>query len=114
MTVSANAIVWWVTLVALVVVLALIAMQVARAIREVKRLKDRVSAYADLPVFKALERAERDAERLERAVGNVAPLLERAEVALATIRRGPVPPELVPAAKRVVAEIVALRHFASR
>ena len=114
MTVSANAIVWWVTLVALVVVLALTAVQVTRAIRELTRLKDRVSAYADLPVFKALERAETDAQRLERAVGNVAPLLERAEVALATIRRGPVPPELLPAAKRVVAEIVALRHFASR
>ena len=114
MTVSANAIVWWVTLVALVVVLVLIGMQVARAIRELTRLKDRVSAYAELPLFKALERAEADAGRLERAIGNVAPLLERAETAVATIRRGPVPPELVPAAKRVIAEIIALRHFASR
>jgi hypothetical protein len=113
-TVSANAIVWWVTLIALVVVLALAGAQVARALRELNRIKGRIAAYAELPLFKALERAEADSQRLERALASVAPLLERAQAALEVIRRGPVPPELVPAAKGVVAELVALRRFASR
>jgi hypothetical protein len=113
-TVSANAIVWWAALVAVVVVLALAGMQVARALRELKRIKTRVAGYAELPVFTALTRAEGDAQRLAGAIENVAPLIERAQAALAVIRRGPVPPELIAAAQRLRAEIAALRTFASR
>jgi hypothetical protein len=110
--VSANAIVWWATLVAMVVVLALAGAQAARALREVKRIKTRVEGYGDLPVLKALANVEADMLRLESAVGGVAPLVERVHAAVALIRRGPVPPELIAAAKRLVAEIAALRSFA--
>ena len=111
---SAHAIVWWATLIALVAVLALTGAQVARAWRELKRLKERVAGYAELPVMTALENAETGMHRLERAADNVAPLIDRAHAALAVIRRGPVPPELIAAVQRIRAEIVALRTFASR
>ena len=111
---SANAIVWWATLVAVIAVLALAGVQAARALREVNRLKSRVAGYAELPVVKALEHVEADMRRLEGAVGGVAPLVERAEAAIAVIRRGPVPAELIAAARGLRAEIVALRTFASR
>jgi len=111
---SANAIVSWAFVVAVVVVLALAGAQAMRALREVNRLKTRVAAYAELPLFAALERAETDAQRLGTAVEAVAPLLARAEAAVAIIRRGPVPPELVTAAKRLFAEVRGLRSFASR
>ena len=108
---SVNAIIWWASLVAVVVVLALAAAQLARALRELNRLKARVAGYSELPVVKALERAEGDAQRLEVALEHVAPLIARAQAALAIIRRGPVPPELITAAKRLGAEVSALRRF---
>jgi len=112
--VSANAIVWWATLVAMIAVLALAGAQVARALREFNRAKARVAAFGDLPVMKALENVDADMQRIDGATGNVAPLVERAQAALAVIRRGPIPPELIAAAQRLRAEIVALRTFASR
>jgi hypothetical protein len=112
--VSANAIVWWATLIALVLVLALTGVQVARALRELNRVKARVAGYGDLPVMKALARVESDMQRLQGAGDNVAPYIERAQTAIAVIRRGPIPPELIAAAKRLRTEIVALRTFASR
>jgi hypothetical protein len=108
---SVNAIIWWSSLVAVLAVLALAGAQLARALRELNRLKARVAGYGELPVFKAVARAEADAQRLEGAVADVAPLIARAQAALAVIRRGPVPPELVTAAKRLGAEITALRRF---
>ena len=114
MTVSANAIVWWASFAALVLVLALAALQLSRAMRELKRVKARVAGYAELPVLKSLERAEGDAERLTVALEQVAALLERAHAAIAVIQRGPLPPEVVPAAKRLGAEIAALRAAVSR
>ncbi|HWT07244.1 MAG TPA: hypothetical protein VN224_15875, partial [Xanthomonadales bacterium] len=65
---SANSIVWWATLVAVVAVLALAGVQAARALRELNRLKMRVAGYADLPVMKALANAEADVQRIEGAV----------------------------------------------
>jgi hypothetical protein len=112
--VSANAIVWWATLVAVVVVLALAGVQAARAMRELKRAKARVAGYEELPMMKALAKVEADVARLEGAVGGVTPLVARAEAAITVIRRGPVPPELIAAAQRLRAEILALRTFASR
>jgi hypothetical protein len=110
--VSANAIVWWASLLAVVVVLALAGAQLARALRELTRLKARVAGYGELPIFSALERAEADAQRLTGAAEQIAPLMARAQVALAVIKRGPIPPELITAAKRVAAEIAALRNVA--
>jgi hypothetical protein len=111
---SANAIVWWATLVAVVAVIALAGAQAARALRELNRCKARVAGYGELPVVKALENVEVDVQRIESAVSGVAPLVERAEAAIAVIRRGPVPPELIAAAQRLRAEIGALRSLASR
>lgn len=111
---SANAIVWWATLVAVIVVLALAGAQVARALREFNRAKARVAAYGDLPVMKALENVDTDMQRIDGATGSVGALVERAQTALAVIRRGPIPAELIAAAKRIGAELVALRTFASR
>lgn len=109
---SANAIVWWASLLAVVVVLALAGAQLARALRELNRVKARVAAYGELPIFKALERAETDAQRLTGAMEQIEPLMARAQAALAVIKRGPIPPELITAAKRVATEITALRHVA--
>jgi hypothetical protein len=112
--VSANAIVWWASLAALVLVLALAAMQVVRALRELNRVKTRVADYAELPVLKSVARAEGDVERMLGALEQVAPLVERAQAAIDVIQRGPVPPGLVPAAKNLGAEIAALRAAVSR
>jgi hypothetical protein len=112
--VSANAIVWWATLVALIIVLALAGAQVVRALREFKRVQTRVAGFADLPVMKALANVEADVRRIERAGDGIAPLVDRAHAALAVIRRGPIPPELIAAVQRVRAEIVALRRVAAR
>ncbi|HEY0381777.1 MAG TPA: hypothetical protein VGC72_06220 [Candidatus Elarobacter sp.] len=114
MTVSANAIVWWASFAALVLVLVLAGMQLMRALRELNRVKARVAGYAELPVLRSLARAEGDAERLMGSLEQVAPLLERAEAAIAVIKRGPVPPDVVPAAKRLAAELAALRAAVSR
>jgi hypothetical protein len=111
---SANAIVWWATFIALVIVLAFAGAQVVRALREFKRAQTRVAGFGGLPVMKALENVEGDVQRIQRAGDEIAPLVERAQTALAVIRRGPVPPELIAAVQRVRAEMVALRRFAAR
>jgi len=111
---SAHAIVWWASLVALIVVLGLAGAQALRALRELKRAQARVAGFGELPVFAALARAETNAQRLQGAVEAIAPLVARAEAAVAVIRRGPVPPELVTAAKRIGTELAALRAVASR
>ena len=111
---SAHAIVWWATLVALVIVLALAGAQAARALREFKRVQTRLAAFGELPVMKALANAEADMARIEGASGAVAPLVDRVQAALAVIRKGPIPPELIAAVQRVRSEIVALRRFTAR
>jgi hypothetical protein len=111
---SAHSIIWWVTLVALAVIVVMTALQVMRALREVKRIAARVDAYADLPVLKALDKAERDARRLEADLEQVALLVERVKKAVAVIRRGPIPPEITEPIARVRAEIAAFRTFARR
>ena len=111
---SSHAILWLVIAVALVIVLALCGAQLARALRESRRLSDRVDALADLPVVKKLERAEGDVRRIQAAVAQIAPLAARAELAIAVIRRGPFPPELVGAVRRIGAEIADFRSFARR
>ena len=109
-----HALVWWVILVALAVVLVLAGAQAARAFREIKRLNERIDGFADLPVAKALPRAEANIRRIEEAVDQVEPLVERAKVAIAAIRRGPLPPGLVAGIRRVSAEIAAFRQVARR
>ena len=106
--------VWWVILAASVAIGALTIVQLVRAFREVKRLASRVDAFADLPVVKALDRAEADGRRIEAAADQLPVLIARAKIAVATIRRGPLPAELIDAIARVRAEIAAFRKFAAR
>lgn len=111
---SATTAVWWATLVALVVVLGLAAWRARQAIAEVRTIERRLGAFAQLPVVAALAKAERDVKRLQ-ALGDAFPLMAaRAQHALATIRQGPVTPELRAAALQVVLEAQELHSFVPR
>lgn len=111
---STNALIWWVILVVLVVVLVLAGLQALAAVREVRRLKQRIDGYADLPVLAPVRNGERNARRLEASLARVGPLMARADVAIARIRQGPIPPESIAAARRAWAALAALRSFAKR
>lgn len=111
---STHAIVWIITGILLVVVLALAGGQAMRGVREAKRAKARVDAYGSLPVVAALRTAEANAHRLEAALAQIDPLIARAQAALAVIRRGPFPPEVVGAYVRLRAEVAAFRGMRSR
>jgi hypothetical protein len=111
---SAHAVVWLLIGIALVIVLAMTGAQVVRALREVGRLGDRVDAFADLPVLKKLDRVEADVGRIEAAIAQVGPLVERTQAAIAVIRRGPIPPQLIDAIRRVRTEIADFRSAAQR
>lgn len=111
---SAHAVVWLLIGVALVIVLAMTGMQIMRALREAGRLGDRIDAYADLPVVKKLDRVAGDVARIEAAVAQVPLLAARAQLAVAAIRKGPVPPQLIAAIRLVRAEVAAFRQFARR
>ncbi len=106
---SLTAAVWWTIGAAWLVVAVLIALQVIRLVRELVRALDRAAGYADLPVFAALERAEANAARIEAAVGQLDPLAARARSALATIKRGPFPPEVIAAYVWLRKELAAYR-----
>jgi hypothetical protein len=108
--VSVHAIVWIVTGVLLVIVLALAGVQVMRGVREGMRAKARVDAYGSLQVVAALREAETNAHRLEAALAQIDPLIARAQAALAVIRRGPFPLEVVGAYVRVRDEVAAFRR----
>jgi hypothetical protein len=112
--VSPSAIVWLIIALAWIVVLVLIAGQALRALREAKRLRSRLDTYAELPLVAVLKRAAQDAQRLERTAVLMEPLLARAHAAIAVIRRGPLPPELVAAFFRVRAELAAFRNLRAR
>ena len=107
---SAAAIVWIITALGLVVLLALAAREMLSAVREGKRAAFRVKMYRDLPVVTALVKGQGDAKRLQASLQAVDPLLVRAQTALATIRRGPFPPEVVSAVRRVRAVIAVFRR----
>jgi hypothetical protein len=107
---SAGTVVWLVTAVGFVVLLALAGAQVLRALRDLRRAKARVAALGDLPVVAALNRTQLDVGRLQAALAQLAPLLLRSQVALAAIRRGPLPPELSAALRSVQAELADLRR----
>jgi hypothetical protein len=108
--VSATAIVWLVIAIAWIAVLTLIAVQALRAVREAKRLQHRVVGYTDLPVIAAVQGAAANVQRLERTAADAEPLLLRAQEAIAVIRRGPLPPEVVEAFFRIRDEVAAFRR----
>lgn len=107
---AATTIVWWVVLIALVVVLAFAAARVVRALREIMRIKRRVDGYTELPVFVALANAGANAERMTASFEEIPALLERAQRAAAVIRRGPIPPDVVAGVVRIGVEIQGLRE----
>jgi hypothetical protein len=69
------------------VFLDILFVEVRRIVREASRIVERLVGYADLPVFRQLARAGDDVERLLSALERISPLLVRAQIALATIRR---------------------------
>jgi hypothetical protein len=112
--VSPNAAIWWTVLAAAVVVFVCIVVQVVRTLLALRHIADRVSAYAELPVVAAMNRAETNAARIDAAVAQIDPLLVRARTAVEVIKRGPLPREVVVAYGRVRAEIAAFRAVAPR
>jgi hypothetical protein len=112
--VSATALVWWVSLFAVIVVLALAVMQLLRALRDGKRIAGRIEALADHPMFAALEKAEADIGRLERAGAQFVQLAERAVLAVTTIRKGPLPPEVVAGYRLLRGQVTTIRGVARR
>ena len=78
---------WIGTIVAVLVFLDLLFVELRRALREAKRLVTRLAGYADLPLFAQLAASGGDVERIVRAIDSVAPQLERAQAAIAMMRR---------------------------
>jgi hypothetical protein len=87
--VPAEAVVRWALVAAVVLVLLAAGFVCLRAFGELRRILRRVGAYGELPVVGALTKAEADVVRIQTALDAVDPLLFRAQVAIATIRRGP-------------------------
>ena len=111
---SPAAVVLWTVLVAVLVVLALAGRAAAAALHEIKRVAVRIDEYSELPVVRALARAEADAGRIEAALGELPVLLARARAAAAAILRGPIPPGVVTAFLVARRELAAFRRFARR
>ena len=99
----------WALLAAVVVVFLGVIVQSVRLARAIARVGKRVAAYGDLPVVVALRKGERDVERVQAALAAVDPLIARAQTALATIRRGPLPAPLTATIARIRAEVGAFR-----
>lgn len=88
-------IVWW-TILGVAIVLAVVALIfVARAAREALKIKRRTAKYASLPIVAAVTAGEADIVRLTAAIARIADVRTRAEVAIATIRRGPISRDVV-------------------
>jgi hypothetical protein len=97
--VDQSALGWIIPAIAIVVFLDLLVVELRRVAREGMRIVTRVLAWGDLPVLAQAGRAGDDLERIALAIDQVSPLLERARVALTTIRypRGQAPnPPFVP------------------
>jgi hypothetical protein len=78
----------WIALaVAVIVFLDLLFVELRRCVREAKRIATRLSAYAELPVFSLLATTEHDVSRLTAALETIPVLIERAQAAVAVIRR---------------------------
>jgi hypothetical protein len=110
--ISVSTAAWWTTLGIVIVVAIVAAVFLARAARELLRVKRRVAAYAALPIVAAIAQAQADAARLEAAIAQIEPLIARAEGALATLRRGPIPPDVAGSIAYVGAELHELRELA--
>ena len=77
---------WIGAAVAALVFLDLLFVEVRRAVREGRRVMQRLEGYAELPIVSMLATSEGDVERIVRAVDAIAPLLERGARAVALLR----------------------------
>jgi hypothetical protein len=82
-----SGLIWIGTIVVVLVYLDLLFVELRRVFREGKRLANPFAAYGELPVVAQVAAGERDAERIVRALDALAPLAERAQTALAELRR---------------------------
>jgi hypothetical protein len=110
----AEAVVRGTLLAAVVVVFVAAAFQVVVALRGLLRLRALVVAYGASPVATALAKSRGDVTRIQAALAARDLLLARAQTALATIRRGPLPPGLVAWLARLRAELAAFNASARR
>jgi hypothetical protein len=79
---------FWIGLIVVVLVfLDLLFVELRRVFREGKRIVTRLAAYADLPLFAELAASEYYVGRIVRALDTFARLIERAQTALAVLRR---------------------------
>ena len=78
---------WIAAVVAVLVFLDLLFVELRRAFREGKRIVMRLAGYGNLPLWSLLAASEHDVERIAGAADAVTPLLERAQAALAVLRR---------------------------
>ncbi|MGD0053068.1 MAG: hypothetical protein ABSD03_14805 [Vulcanimicrobiaceae bacterium] len=111
---DAEAVVRGTLLAAVVVVLLAAGLQIVRALRGLLRIRARLVAHAGSPAATALAQAQRDVARLQAARAACDLLLARAQAALATIRRGPLPPGVVALLARLRAELAAFNASARR
>jgi hypothetical protein len=109
--VGRTTLVWWLTAFALAIVLTLTAVRVLRALRELKRIRTRVDAYKQLPLIAEIQRAAAAVARIELALATMSAIVARIGPALATIRRGPLPPDVTAAAMRLWFALRSLRRI---
>ena len=84
---SPGAIAWAATGLGLLILVGLTVGHLVAAVREARRAAGRVAGYAELPLFAAAAKAERDLGRLQRAAAEADVLAFRAAVAIASLRR---------------------------
>ena len=104
----------WFAGVSAFVLLGLIAVTLARAAREAKRLRLRIVTLADGPPGIDPTKVAASVQRLQVAAEHIAPLVVRMQAALATVRRGPIflPVELPPIFITIQRDIARLRGLA--
>ena len=79
---------WIAGAVAAFVFVDVLIVEVRRCIREARRIAQRLSGYADLPIVSLAAAVPYDIERLGRALDAIAPLLVRGKTALGTLGIG--------------------------
>jgi hypothetical protein len=81
-----SGVMWIGAAVAALVFLDLLFVELRRCVREAKRIAARLQGYTELPIFSLIAAAEHDVERIAQASEEIPLLLERAALAIATLR----------------------------
>jgi len=77
---------WIGVILAVLVFLDLLFVELRRAVREAKRIVNRLEAYAELPIVSMLAASERDVDRIVGAIDELTALVERARGAIGVLR----------------------------